>query len=102
MACDGVTVARSSCGGMSSAFAAFSHITRTLCMWATMAATVRPLPSGGFAAQAADGRLSIKYWLMRLFVLNALSSATGSWLAYGVSGASALRGGFFGMVDLQN
>ena len=59
-ACAGVKVARSSWSGISSALAAFNHITRTLCMWATIAATVRPFPSGAFAFQTSGGRFSIK------------------------------------------
>src|SRR5882762_8372425 len=39
---------------------------------------VRPLPSGGLAFQAAAGRWSMRSWLIRLFVLKALSRAVGS------------------------
>jgi hypothetical protein len=43
-----------------------------------IAGMVRPLRSAVFAFHAAAGRWSIKYWLMRLLVLKALSKAPGS------------------------
>jgi len=53
----GVTLDLSSCSGIFP-FTAFSHITLTLCMWATMDATSRPFFPGGSARQASAGRFS--------------------------------------------
>src|ERR1700685_775332 len=78
-------------------------MTRTLCMWATIAGMVRPLPPGAAAFQAAAGRLSIRYWLMRLFVLNAFNNATGSWPANAFSEYTKAEGsGILGMMDLES
>src|SRR5580704_16017648 len=66
-------------------------------MWATIAEMERPLPSAGFAFQAAGSMLSTKYRLMRLLVLKALSKADGSWLANaGAALAATVGWGVFG------
>ena len=59
VACAGVTVRTIELLRDASAFAAFSHITRTLCMCATMAA-MSALAVGWLRIQAAGGRLSIR------------------------------------------
>src|SRR5215469_2361625 len=82
---------------MVSACAAFSHMTRTLCMWATIAAMVRPLPSGALAFHASAGKFSIKYWQMRLLVSKAFSKATGSSAENAWSGDGARASDLFGM-----
>src|SRR3954447_14225276 len=73
-----VTLLFSSCPGILLAFAAaLSHMTRTLCMWETMPAMFRPLPSRVLARQASGGRLFRRNWLIRSLVSNATSSACG-------------------------
>ena len=63
-----VTVARSSFWGSGLPLAAAtSHMWRTLCICAAIAAMVRPLPPGGSAFQAASSKFSSRYWLMRSF-----------------------------------
>src|SRR6266576_4821751 len=66
---------------------AFNHITRTLCMWATMEAMLRPLPSGGSARHASAGRLSIRYRLMRSLISKAFNRAP-----HKLNGAEAVFG----------
>ena len=72
-ACARVTEARSSLAGSGMPMplaATTSHMRRTLCMWATTAAIVRPLPPGGGACQAGSARLRTRIWLIRSLTAN--------------------------------
>lgn len=71
----GVDCARSSAVRRGSAPPILANIRRTLCMWATIAAIDRPLPSGGFMCHIRGGRTSAKYSLTRQQCSNDSSSS---------------------------